>query len=157
MKRLVAFSPLVMLVCLVLNGCEPPPPAAQVGPPVPPSPPVAAPAPATPETELVKAEAGVGIKGRSLDEYEGIVVTPAKTYFTAKEKIFFEIEFPANYRPWRIMEDRVPADFADLKERFLDPLGLTAKMPKLPEGHKYAWDAEAEQLMVERPKLKSEP
>ena len=157
MKRLVAISPLVLLVCLTLAGCEPPPAGVATGPPPPPPPPgTEVPAP-EPETELVKAEAGVGIKGRSLDEYEGIIVTPAKTFFTAKEKIFFEIEFPGNYRPWRVLEDRAPADYAELKERFLDPLGLTAKMPKLPEGHRYAWDAETEQLMVERPKLKAAP
>ncbi|MEX2173956.1 MAG: hypothetical protein WD872_06305 [Pirellulaceae bacterium] len=121
--------------------------------------PVGTPAPAQPEDpslERVKAGKGVGIKGRSLDEYEGIVVTPAKTLFAAKERIFFEIEFPANYDRWIILEDKVPQNFDELKTRFLDPLGLTAKMPELPPGHKYAWDAPTQQLMVERPKRKSE-
>ena len=115
------------------------------------------PPPVDPNVERVKAEKGVGIKGRSLDEYEGVVVTPVKAYFAAKERIFFEIEFPANYQTWRVGEDRAPADYEELKAKFLDPLGLTAKMPKLPPGHKYTWDATNEQLMVERPKLKSAP
>jgi hypothetical protein len=167
MLRFVAFLPLVLLACLVLTGCEPPKTtagnsvSAPPGPPVPPAPPgavpAAAPAAAEPEMERVKAAAGVGIKGRSLDEYEGVVVTPAKTYFTARERIFFEIEFPGNYRIWRQTVDAAPQNYDELKSQFLDPLGLTAKMPQLPQGHKYVWDAAIEELQVERPKLKSAP
>lgn len=104
------------------------------------------------ETERVKAEKGVGIKGRSLDQYEGVLVTPAKAYFAARERIFFEIEFKANYDRWRVQADKAPKDFDELKAQFLDPLGLTGKLPKLPQGHRYVWDAAAEELQVERPK-----
>ena len=45
-------------------------------------------------TERVKAEKGVGLKGRSLDQYEGLIVTPAKAFFSTKERIAFEIEVP---------------------------------------------------------------
>jgi hypothetical protein len=112
--------------------------------------------PDDPNLERVKAGKGVGIKGRSLDEYEGVIVTPAKAYFSAKERIFYEIEFPANYRLWRVQEDRAPKDFEELKSKFLDPMGLTAKMPKLPDGHKYVWNSETEELEVERPRRKTE-
>jgi hypothetical protein len=112
--------------------------------------------PADPNLERVKAGKGVGLKGRSLDEYEGIYVTPAKTLFSAKERIFYDIEFKGNYRIWRIEQDRAPKDFEDLKAKFLDPLGLTAKMPKLPEGHKYIWNPTTEELEVERPRRKAE-
>jgi hypothetical protein len=108
--------------------------------------------PEDPNLERVKAGKGVGAKGRSLDQYEGIYVTPAKAYFAAKERIFFEIEFKANYDRWRVLEDQAPKDFDELKSKFLDPLGLTPKLPKLPEGHKYVWDAATEQLLVERPR-----
>ena len=70
-----------------------------------------------PNTERIKAQAGVGIKGRSLDQYEGIVVTPVKAYFAGKERAFFDIEFPGNYRLWRI-ENEAPKDFDDLKAKF---------------------------------------
>jgi hypothetical protein len=207
MNSRVALWPPVLLLCILLTGCEPPPPVATApsGPPAPPPPPGAAPPPppaasstnstppaaaplpietkvggfagtlddlaarpatppsppatssegpalGDPNVERVKAEKGVGIQGRSLDQYEGVVVTPVKTLFAARERAFFEIEFPGNYRTWRASEDKAPKDFDDLKARFLDPLGLTAKMPKLPAGHKYVWDAEKEELMVERPK-----
>jgi hypothetical protein len=169
MKWYVAVLLLVLPFCLVLAGCEPPKTTAGAaatappGPPKPPAPPGSEPAQqpaaeaAVPETERVKAAAGVGIKGRSLDEYEGVVVTPVKAYFSARERVFFEIEFPGNYSRWIILEDQPPKDFDELKARFLDPLGLTAHMPKLPEGHKYVWDPMTQELLVERPKLKSQP
>ncbi len=111
--------------------------------------------PDDPNLERVVANKGVGLKGRSLDEYEGVIVTPAKTLFAAKERIFFEIEFPANYRVWRVQEDRAPQDFDELKSRFLEPLGLTKNLPVLPPGHTYVWNPETEELEVERPRRKS--
>lgn len=108
--------------------------------------------PNDPNVERVKAEAGVGAKGRSLDQYEGLVVTPVKAFFAGKERAFFDIEFPGNYRTWRVQEDRAPKDFEELKAKFLDPLGLTKHLPPLPPGHKYVWDANSEELQVERPK-----
>ena len=113
--------------------------------------PAAAP-PSEANTERVKAQAGVGIKGRSLDEYEGVVVTPVKTYFAAKERIVFEIQFPSQYQLYKAMEDKVPKDFDDLKAKVLDPYQI--KLPELPMGHRYIWDAATEQLLVERPKPK---
>ena len=109
-------------------------------------------APQDANTERVKAEKGVGIKGRSLDQYQGVVVTPVKAYFAARERIFFDVEFKGNYDRWRVSADKAPKDFDELKAQFLDPLGLTGKLPKLPQGHKYVWDGAKEELQVERPK-----
>jgi hypothetical protein len=155
----VALLPLALLFGIVMAGCTPPTPVATSsgGPPAPPPPP-GPPVPvvaAQPATEIVKAEAGVGKQGQSLDEYEGVVVTPVKSLFAAKQRAFFEIEFPHNYNIWKQSND-VPKDYDDLKARFLDPLGLTAKMPELPAGQRYVWDAEKEELQVERPKKKGE-
>ena len=186
MKRRVALLPLVLILGLVLAGCDQPAPVAggkiSSGPPAPPPPPpppgseavtpaappapaaaptqppvpietkvgvfagglddLAAPAnapqpqPATPpasppvnsDTEIVKAGKGVGAKGRSLDQYEGAVVTPVKAYFAARERLFFEAEFPKNYQLWEASGNDTPKDFDDLKTKFLDPLGLTRKL-----------------------------
>jgi hypothetical protein len=103
-----------------------------------------------PATERVKAQAGVGAKGRSLDAYQGgLLVTPAKAYFAAKERIAFEQAFYGQYRLYRATEDP-PKDYADLKTKVLDPYQI--KLPQLPQGHKYVWDPEKEELQVERPK-----
>jgi hypothetical protein len=106
--------------------------------------------PDDPNLERVKAGKGVGLKGRSLDEYEGVVVTPVKAYFAAKERIVFEIQFPSQYQIYKAMNDDVPKDFDDLKTKVLDPYQI--KLPPLPPGHKYVWNAETEELQVERPK-----
>jgi hypothetical protein len=112
--------------------------------------PAAAPPPA-PGTERVKAQAGVGAKGRSLDAYQGgILVTPAKAFFQAKERIAFEAQFKHQYDLYKAMEGAVPKDFADLKAKVLDPYQI--KLPILPQGHKYVWDPENEELQVERPR-----
>jgi hypothetical protein len=122
------------------------PPAAQPAQPAPSTPPT------DPNTERVKAQAGVAAAGRSLDQHSGLVVTPVKAFFAGKERAFFDIEFPGNYRTWRVQEDRAPKDFDELKAKFLDPLGLTKHLPKLPPNAKYVWDPEKEELQVERPR-----
>jgi hypothetical protein len=111
------------------------------------------PASGDPNTETVKAEAGVGIKGRSLDEYEGVVVTPVKAYFLGKERIFFDIEFPKNLQIHTQLEGP-PQSFAELKEKVIDAYQM--KLPDLPAGHRYDFDVEKQELVVVRPKRKSE-
>jgi len=101
--------------------------------------------------ERVKAEAGVGAKGRSLDAYQGgVLVTPAKAFFQAKERIAFEAQFKHQYDLYKAMDGKVPEDYADLKAKVLDPYQI--KLPPLPQGHKYVWDPQAEELQVERPR-----
>jgi len=111
--------------------------------------PVPAPPPTNPNTERIKAQAGVGAQGRSLDQHSGLVVTPVKAFFAAKERIAFEQAFYGQYRLYRATEDP-PKDFAGLKAKVLDPYQI--KLPQLPPGHKYVWDAATEELQVERPK-----
>lgn len=204
MKRLVAATFVVVPLCIIALGCEPPTKTAKnSGPPLPPPPPGSTPPrttvaqtpapqqpapqppalppetkvgifagglddlargpraeaeqrnvaqPEDPNLERVKAGKGVGAKGRSLDQYEGVIVTPVKSLFAAKERIFYEQTFKGNYRIWRQTVEKAPKDFDELKSQFLDPLGLTAQLPRLPEGHKYVWDAATEELLVERPR-----
>jgi len=122
--------------------------AAQPGAPQSPLPAPSAP-PTDPTTERVKAQAGVGAQGRSLDQHAGLVVTPVKAFFAAKERIAFEQAFYGQYRLYRATEDP-PKDYDDLKAKVLDPYQI--KLPPLPPGHKYVWDAAAEELQVERPR-----
>jgi hypothetical protein len=186
MKHCVALLALLLLLGIVLSGCEPPQPAANAPPAAPPPPTASAPPALPPEakvgafagdvndlaaqpaaqpaqpaplspspapnTERVKAEAGVAAAGRSLDQHSGLVVTPVKAFFAGKERAFFDIEFPGNYRTWRAQEERAPKDFDELKAKFLDPLGLTGHLPKLPPNARYVWDGEKEELQVERPR-----
>ena len=128
----------VATVAAAACGCKPPPPVQAK----------AAPPPAPVQMERVKAGVGVGKKGRSLDGERGLIVTPVKSYFAAKEKIAYEIQFLGQYRLYRATNDP-PRDFEDLRVKVLEPYLI--KLPELPEGHKYVWDRENEELQVERP------
>ena len=145
----------------------PPPPP---GPPAPPAPPTIEPgapvgaevpsgteAPVDPaagtsadETERVKATKGVGKAGRSLDEHEGMVVTPVKTLFAAKERIVFEIQIPQALALFYGLEGRFPESHDEYMEKVITANQIP--LPVLPEGHKYVYDVETHELMVERPK-----
>jgi hypothetical protein len=105
--------------------------------------------PPEPGVERVKAQAGVGAKGRSLDNEQGLLVTPVKAFFAAKERIAFEQAFYGQYRLYRATED-APKDYDELKAKVIDPYMI--KLPPLPPAHKYVWDAANEELQVERPK-----
>jgi hypothetical protein len=106
--------------------------------------------PAEPATERVKAEKGVGIKGRSLDQHEGLLVTPAKAYFSAKERIAFEIEVPHALNLYKASEGAGPKTHEEFMEKIIQFNRI--KLPQLPPDAKYVYDVESEQLMVERPR-----
>jgi hypothetical protein len=162
MQRRVWLLAVVLPGCLVLLGCEPPPPVAQnnAASPAPPPPPGAAvPPPATetpppPETETVKAEQGVGIKGRSLDEYEGVVVTPVKTLFAVKENLVFTNQIPKALQLFNATEGRNPMSHEEFMEKIVQANNI--RLPELAEGHRYLYDPTTNELMVERPKKKGE-
>lgn len=162
------------------SGAQPQasPPLATIAPPVeaepPPAPPVAqdapmpqaapattpvSPMPSTteppPATESVKAEVGVGKKGRSLDEYEGVVVTPVKSLFATRERLTFDVAIPQALSLFQATEGRYPKTHEEFMEKIIkfNNIGL----PELPEGHRYKWDPEQKELMVERPRKKGEP
>lgn len=117
--------------------------------------PLPSPQPAAANVERVKAEKGVGIKGRSLDEYEGVVVTPAKTLFTVRERVVFEIQIPGALNLFNASEGRNPESHEEFMEKIVKFNNI--KLPELPPGHKYVYDPASNELMVERPKLKSAP
>jgi hypothetical protein len=109
--------------------------------------------PAEPTTEpdasdpnLVKAEAGVGKQGRY--EGEGLVVTPIKKYFGARQQIVF-LQIENNLKTFKALHDRVPKDMDEFKAEILEPSQL--QLPELPAGERYVYDAKKGELMVERP------
>jgi hypothetical protein len=102
-----------------------------------------------PDTERVKAEAGVGAKGRSLDEHEGVLVTPAKTLFTVREKVIFEIEIPKNLQLFEATQGRPPRTHEEFMSQVIEANGV--RLPELPPGQRYLYDPETKELMVERP------
>lgn len=105
------------------------------------------PAASTPPLVMEKAEAGVGAKGR--DYGPGLVTTPISQYFLAKEKTVFDIQVPKAMQLYKATTGHAPQSLEEfvkvMKENQI-------KLPELPEGHKYVYDPQAEQLQVIHPK-----
>lgn len=133
----------LLLGIIAVAGCEPPPKAKAPAPvaeqPMQPAP-----------TEQVEAGVGVGIKGRSLDEFEGAAVTPAKSYFAVKERVVFEVQIPKAMQLYEASNGKAPETHEEFMQKIVEENQIA--LPKLPEGHRYVYDPQAKQLMVERPK-----
>lgn len=142
MRRSLIVLGLLIVPALAL-GCKPPQPPVAKAPPPPPQP---------VEMEQVKVGVGVGLKGRSLDEYEGPVVTPVKSYFAAKEKIAFEIQVPQAISLYKALNGSLPTTTEEFMAQVIKANQI--KLPELPPGHRYLWNHETEELMVERPAKK---
>jgi hypothetical protein len=133
----------LLLGIIAVAGCEPPPKKA-------------APAPVSeqptqpPPTEQVEAGVGVGVKGRSLDEYEGAVVTPAKSYFAVKERVVFEVQIPKAMQLYEASNGKAPESHEEFMQKIVEENQIA--LPKLSEGRRYVYDPQTKQLMVERPK-----
>ena len=106
-------------------------------------------APAEPATERVEAKAGVGAKGRSLDEHEEFFATPAKTLFTMRERVIFTIEVPNALKLYEAVNGNPPRTNEEFMTQVIQANGV--KLPELPPGQRYVWDPETKELMVERP------
>src|SRR5262245_21192927 len=123
------------ILTLVFVGCKPPPPVSKA-PAAPPQPVV---------MEQVKAGVGVGLKGRSLDGESGIIVTPLKSFFAAKEKISFEIEVPKALQLYKAIsaDGRGPKTHEEFMTNVIQANMI--KLPLLPPGHRYVYDPETEE------------
>lgn len=143
-------------IAVVPAGPAPQPTAAEpaVGPELAPPaqpPSVSAPTAEVPaDMERVKAERGVGVKGRSLDEHQGLLVTPAKAYFSVRERVVFEIQIPEALKLFKATHGHGPKSHEDFMAQIIDANQIP--LPELPAGHRYVYEPEKEELTVERPK-----
>lgn len=98
----------------------------------------------------VKAKPGVGIAGRSLDNEEGILVTPAKTLFAVGERMVFEVQIPQALQLFQATEGRKPSSHEEFMSRIVEANRI--RLPALPAGHKYQYYPDRGELMVIRPR-----
>lgn len=108
----------------------------------------ASPEPAT-DMERVKAERGVAAAGRSLDEHQGMLVTPAKAYFSVRERAVFDIQVPEALKLFKATNGNGPRSHDEFMAQIIQANQI--QLPELPDGQRYVYDPETEQLMVERP------
>ena len=94
-----------------------------------------------------KAQQGVGAKGRGYGE--GFVSTPIATLFAVKEQIAFNIQIPHDMALFKAAEGHALKTHEEFMQRIIKD-GMI-KLPELPPGHRYRYDPQTEQLMVERP------
>ena len=115
------------------------------------SPPTSTPPPAAPAepTEQVKADTGVGVKGQSLQEHSGVLVEPAKAYFRVEQKMVFNVQVPQALQLFEASEGRKPNSEQEFMTKIVQANNI--KLPTLPQGHKYIYNVEKGELMVERP------
>lgn len=127
---------------------EPPAPAQAASEPAAPAPtptPTPTPAAPAPATVTQKAEAGVGAQGHY---GRGFVTTPVATYFWAQQATVFKMQIPETLKLYKAEHEKGPQSH----EEFMALLKANQiQLPELPEGHRYEYDPQAEQLNVVRP------
>jgi hypothetical protein len=102
-----------------------------------------------PGSDRVKADVGVGVKGRGLDQFKGPLVTPAKAYFTMREKAIFQIRIPHAMQTYEALHGNAPRTHEQFMAEIIQASQI--KLPDLPPGQRYVYDPQAKELMVERP------
>jgi hypothetical protein len=105
--------------------------------------------PVEPAGDRVKAEVGVGQAGRSLDQYEGVYVTPAKAYFGFREKAVFTATLPKAMQLYEALNGK-PKTHEEFMTKIIEANHI--QLPELPPGQRYVYDPEKGELMVERPR-----
>ena len=133
--------PLALASCAMFIGCEPMPTASN-----PPAPTAAESIPA----ESVKAQVGVGAKGRSLDNETGVgkmISGPVSALFAVKERVAFDIQIPQALNLFRASEGRLPKSHEEFMEKIVKANQI--KLPELPAGMVYRFNTELGELWVD--------
>lgn len=122
--------------------------SAQPAPPLPAV--VQDPLPQQQEPEMVRerAQVGVGEKGRDIGQ--GIISTPIKTYFSVKQQIAFNIAIPQAMNLYKATNGHAPKSHDEFMSKIIEFNRI--RLPELPQGHKYVYDPEKKELMVEHPR-----
>lgn len=134
--------PFALASCAMFTGCEPMPTASNQ--PLP-----SAATPAESPAESVKAQVGVGAKGRSLDNETGVgkmISSPVSTLFAVKERVAFDIQIPHALNLFRATEGRFPKSHEEFMTRIIKENQI--KLPELPAGMVYRFNTELGELWV---------
>ncbi len=110
--------------------------------------PPAAPPPPKP-VEMVREVARPGVSGKG-DYDPGIVTTPLTSYFSLKEQLVFDASIPKAIQIFEAARNRKLASHQEFMTEIIGKSNI--RLPKLPPDHRYVYDPELGQLMVERPK-----
>ena len=115
-------------------------------------------APAPPQTQKngavieERVKVGVGVTGKGTSYGGGAVSEPVSQYWSMKEKIAFDIVVKHSLNLYKAGDPKGkgPKSHEEFMDKIIKP-ARNFELPKLPEGHRYEYDPNAEQLMVVRP------
>jgi hypothetical protein len=99
-----------------------------------------------PGTAREKAAVGMGEKGRGYGS--DMITMPVKAMWTAKEKIVLDQMHHA-LDLYKASQGHAPKTQQEFMDRIIKENHL--QLPTLPAGHRYVYDPDTEELMVERP------
>ena len=102
------------------------------------------------ETEMVKAEAGVGKEGRKLKGKEGVMITPVKALFNTKQRVAFEFKVEPALRLYEAEKGHRPKTHEEFMDKIIKFNQID--LPEWPAGQEYIYDPAKGELMVKRPK-----
>jgi hypothetical protein len=117
-------------------------------PPTPPAPGTVPPpnGPPVVPSEMVKADVGVGKKGRGYGG--GIITAPVKARFTAEQNLVFNAQIPHALNLFQATNGRFPKDHDEFMKEIITANAI--KLPELPEPDKYIYDPATHELMVQQ-------
>lgn len=101
---------------------------------------------ANPKTIRIKAQPGVSGKG----EYDAwIATTPLWANFSLKEQMIFEFQIPKAVQLFESLRNRKPASHQEFMHEII--MKSNIRLPTLPPDHRYIYDPQTGELMVEKP------
>ncbi|MDR3234929.1 MAG: hypothetical protein LBT46_14925 [Planctomycetaceae bacterium] len=107
------------------------------------------------DTVMQKAEVGTGKKGQygqaGGNKVSDIITVPVATLFRAREMTVFRIQIPEALKLYKAENDNKGPE---THEAFMKDIikKNSLKLPELPDGQEYIYDADKEELMIRKPK-----
>jgi hypothetical protein len=95
-----------------------------------------------------KAKAGMGKKGQGIGR--NMFTVPIITYFITRDRLAFEAQVPHAMKLFRATHGYYPRTQEEFMEKIIKPGNIP--LPVLPRDHRYYYDPEKGELMVERPR-----
>ncbi|GIW93738.1 MAG: hypothetical protein KatS3mg110_1779 [Pirellulaceae bacterium] len=104
-------------------------------------------------TTRVPAQVGVGRRGRSLDQFNSgvqrVIAEPARSLFAARERMVFQVSIPHALQLFQAEKGYLPRSHEEFMREIIEYNRIP--LPELPPGHRYVYDPQRGELMVERP------
>ena len=149
----------ICVSCVLLGGCEPPPGAYDAKPA---APPIAERPAAPPQADALSKAAGpdgavemirIPAKAGAADpeKYDaGIATTPLTAQYSLQQQLLFDTAIPKAIRLYEETRNRKLASHQEFMSEIIAKSNI--RLPPLPPQHRYIYDPERGELMIEKPR-----